>query len=476
MSYCTSCGTKNADESRYCSNCGHKLRGETGQLAATVRIDPTAAPNNGEDSRNLHSTQPVQYQSSSTRNSHAPKKKATLVAIAAVVCALLLGAGIFAYSKIKGSEDEQAKSDEPVVKTETSKAADIDKTVKLGIIAPLTGDVRIFGESTVNGARLAVEQAGYRAGNNKIEIVTADDRNDATESVNAVTRLIDQDKVNVILGSVTSKCTIPVSNIANQNRVVLITATSTNEKVTVEDGRRKDYIFRACFIDPYQGKVGARFALDSLNKKTAAILYDQGNDYTIGLANNFKETFEAGGGIITDYDAYSGSDVDFTAVLSDIARKNPDILYMPDYYQKVSLIGKQAREMGIRAVFMGGDGWDSRDLDYQVMEGSYFTNHYSADDPSPQVRKFVEDYKSKYGTVPDALAALAYDAANLLLNAIKVADSTDPEDIRRAMQNTTDFQTVGGKVSFDSNGNPVKPAAILRIKGGRQVFVTNVSP
>ncbi|HBV97614.1 MAG TPA: branched-chain amino acid ABC transporter substrate-binding protein [Desulfotomaculum sp.] len=351
-----------------------------------------------------------------------------------------------------------------------------DKTIKMGVIAPLTGDVKTFGESTVNAVKLALEQANYKAGDFTIELVQADDRNDATEAMNVATKLISQDRVNVLVGSVTSKTTIPVSKMANESKVVMLTGTATNEKVTVEDGKRKDYVFRACFIDPFQGKVGAKFALDNLKKKTAAVLYDQGNDYTIGLANNFKASFEAGGGQVTDFLAYSKDDVDFSAVLTNIAKKNPDVLYLPDYYQKVSLIGKQAREKGIKAVFIGGDGWDSPELDYKTMEGSYFTNHYSADDPSPQVKKFVDDYKAKYGKVPDALAALAYDATLLELNAIKTANSKDADAIKTAMQNTKDFQTVSGKITFDKDGNPIKAATLLQIKDGKQTFVATVTP
>lgn len=351
-----------------------------------------------------------------------------------------------------------------------------DKVIKIGILAPLTGDVKTFGESTINGAKMAIEKAGGKAGDYKIEIVTADDRNDATEAVNVATKLISQDKVVGIVGSVTSKTTIPVSKLANDSKVILISGTATNEKVTVDDGKRKDYIFRACFIDPFQGKVAAKFALDNLKKKTAAVLYDQGNDYTIGLASNFKQSFTAGGGSVTDFLAYSQTDVDFSAVLTNIAKKNPDIVYLPDYYQKVSLIGKQAREKGIKAVFLGGDGWDSKDLDYKTMEGSYFTNHYSPDDTSPQVQEFVSAYKAKYGSTPDALAALAYDAASLLVNAIKTANSKDPAAIQKAMAGTKDFQTVSGKITFDKDGNPIKSATILQIKDGKQAFVANVTP
>jgi len=263
-----------------------------------------------------------------------------------------------------------------------------DKTIKIGVMAPMTGDVKTFGESTVNGVKLAIEQAGGMAGDYKIEYVVADDRNDATEAVNAATKLISQDMVDAIVGSVTSKASIPVSKMANDSKIVMISPTGTNEKITVEDGKRKDFIFRACYIDPVQGNVAAKFALEKLNKKTAAILYDQSNDYTIGLGNSFKETFEKGGGKVTDLLAYSSTDADFNAIITNIAQKNPDIIYLPDYYQKVGLIGKQAREKGIKSVFLGGDGWDSPELDYTTMEGSYFTNHYSAEDPDPRKQDF----------------------------------------------------------------------------------------
>ncbi|MGB9846195.1 MAG: ABC transporter substrate-binding protein, partial [Desulfotomaculales bacterium] len=275
---------------------------------------------------------------------------------------------------------------------------------------------------------------------------------------------------------VTSKCTIPISKVANDNKVVLVTPTATNPKVTVDEGKRKEYIFRACFIDPFQGTVAAKFALEKLKLKTAAVLYDQGNDYTIGLANYFKDAFEKGGGKVLAFEAYSQGDTDFSAVLTKIAGLNPDILYLPDYYQKVSLIGKQARGKGIKAVFMGGDGWDSKDLDFAAMDGGYFTNHYSADDPRPEVKTWVQQYKDKYHETPDALATLAYDATKLLLNAIKTANSDDPAKIKDAMQATKDFSTVSGKVTFDKDGNPVKAAAILQIKDGKQVYVDTVAP
>lgn len=350
-----------------------------------------------------------------------------------------------------------------------------EKVIKIGMIAPLTGDVKTFGESTKNGFLLALEEAGNKVAGFKIEPVIGDDRNDPTEAVNVATKLCTQDKVKAIVGSVASKCSIPVSEVCEANKVVQISPTSTNPRVTVDLGRRKTYIFRACFIDPFQGTVGAKFALDNLKAKTAAVLFDQGNDYVIGLAQYFRDAFKAGGGEIVAWEAYTKDDVDFSAVLTKIAKLKPDILYLPDYYNKVSLIGKQAREKGIKATFLGGDGWDSSELDFATMEGGYFTNHYSPDDPRPEVKAWVEKYQKKYGSTPDALATLAYDATKLLLKAIENAGSDDSTAIRDALQKLQ-MDTVSGRVSFDENGNPIKPAAILQISEGKQKYVATVSP
>jgi branched-chain amino acid transport system substrate-binding protein len=350
-----------------------------------------------------------------------------------------------------------------------------EKVIKIGMITPLTGDVKTFGESTKNGFLLALEEAGNKVAGFKIEPVIGDDRNDPTEAVNVATKLCTQDKVKAIVGSVSSKCSIPVSEVCEANKVVQITPTSTNPRVTVDLGRRKAYVFRACFIDPFQGTVAAKFALNNLKAKTAAVLFDQGNDYVIGLAQYFRDAFKAGGGEIVAWEAYSKDDVDFSAVLTKIAKLKPDILYLPDYYNKVSLIGKQAREKGIKATFLGGDGWDSSELDFKTMEGGYFTNHYSPDDPRPEVKAWVEKYQKKYGSTPDALATLAYDATKLLLKAIENAGSDDSTAIRDALQKVQ-MDTVSGRVSFDENGNPIKPAVILQISGGKQKYVATVSP
>ncbi|MEW6660858.1 MAG: ABC transporter substrate-binding protein [Bacillota bacterium] len=368
------------------------------------------------------------------------------------------------------------KKEEPKAQTPAPAPAPAEKVIKIGFVGPLTGDVKTFGESTRNGFLLAIEQAGGKVGEYKIVHSIADDRNDVAEAVNVATKLVSQDKVQAIVGSVTSKATIPISEIAQANKVVQISSTATNPKVTFDAGKRKDFIFRACFIDPFQGYVGAKFAIEELKAKTAAVLYDQGNDYTKGLAEVFKTNFEKMGGKVVAYEAYQQQDVDFSAVLTNIAKMNIDVLYLPDYYQKVSLIGKQAREKGIKAPFLGGDGWDSSELDFKTMEGGYFTNHYSPDDPRPEVKAWVETYKAKYGSVPDALATLCYDATKLLLNAIEKAGTNDPTKIKEAMQATKDFKAVSGSLSFDEFGNPIKAAAILQIKDGKQVFITTVNP
>lgn len=347
--------------------------------------------------------------------------------------------------------------------------------VKIGLIAPLTGDVKTFGESTKNGFDMGVAEANA-AGKLKITTVVGDDKNDATEGVNVATKEIAQDKVNAIVGSVSSKVSIPISEVAQANKAVQITSTSTNEKVTVDGGKRKDYVFRACFIDPFQGLVMAKFVTNNLKLKTAAIMYDNANDYSKGLATVFKDNFEKMGGKVVNFEAYTTNDTDFSAVVTKIASNNPDFLYLPDYYNKINLIASQAREKGVKAVLGGGDGWDSSDLDMKITEGSYFSNHYSPDATTPEVQNWVAKYKAKYGSVPDALATLGYDATNMLTNAIVTAGSSDSTKIRDALAATKDFKGVSGNITMDKDGNPVKSAVIIQIKGGKETYAATVAP
>jgi branched-chain amino acid transport system substrate-binding protein len=354
--------------------------------------------------------------------------------------------------------------------------------IRLGLIAPLTGDVKTFGESTRNGFQLAVDEVNAAGGINGklIDPKIADDKNDPTECANAGSKLINQDGVKLIVGSVASKCSNPLSDLCQSSHVVMITNASTNPLVTVTDkGVRKDYVFRACYIDPFQGAVGARFALDNLKARTAAVLYDVGNDYSKGLAEYFKNTFTQGGGTIVLYKSYAKDDVDFSSLLTDVKQVNPEVLFLPDYYQKVGLIAKKARELSIPAKLLGGDGWDSPEMAKiagKDIDGGYFTNHYSPDDQRPEVQDFVKKYKAKYGASPDALATLAYDATKIMLEAIRRAGTDKPDAVRDAMAKIADYPTVSGKISFDQNGNPLKSAVVLQYQDGQQKYVATVNP
>jgi branched-chain amino acid transport system substrate-binding protein len=351
-------------------------------------------------------------------------------------------------------------------------------TIKVAILVPLSGDVVTFGESTRDGALLAIEEWNAKGGaaGMQIEYVIEDSQCSADPARNAANKVASEG-IKYIIGEVCSSASIPISEVAQQKGIVQISPTSTNPKVTVnEDGTTKDYIFRACFIDPFQGKVGAKFALDNLGAKTAFILFNQGNDYVRGLAENFEASFTEGGGTIVGKETYIQEDTDFSAILAKVAEANPDIVYLPDYYSKVNLVTKQAKEKGVTAPFVGGDGWDSSDLDYAAAEGGYFTNHYSPEDTRPIVVDWLKKYGEKYeGATPDALATLAYDATNLLLAAIDKAGKDDPAAVKDAMKGLT-WDGVSGTITFDAQNNPIKSAVILQVKDGRQVFVDSVAP
>jgi len=356
-----------------------------------------------------------------------------------------------------------------------------ETVVKMGLVAPLTGDVKTFGESVKNGFTMAVEEANAEGGLNgkQIRVYIADDKNDPTEASNAGSKLINQDGVKVIIGSVSSKCSIPLSEICQSFGVVMITPTSTNPKVTVrDDGSRKDFIFRACFIDPFQGAVAAKFALEDLKAKTSAILYDVGNDYDKGLAEFYRDNFTKGGGQIVGYESYTKDDADFSAILTKVKRESPGVLYIPDYYNKVALIAKQARQLGIASILMGGDGWDSPDMIKiagDAIVGGYFTNHYSPADPRPEVQEWVRKYETRYGVKPDALGTLAYDATNLMIQAVRQAKSDDPVAVRDAL-NTISLNTVSGRITFDKDGNPIKSAVVLKYTATGQEYVATINP
>ncbi len=353
--------------------------------------------------------------------------------------------------------------------------------IRIGLITPLTGDVKTFGESVKNAFEMAVDEANRAGGvaGMKIAFVVVDDRNDPTEASNAANLLINRHKVHAMVGSVTSKATIPVSDLAQGSKIPAITPSATNPKVTVADGKRKDFMFRACFIDPFQGRVMSRFARETLRKEKAAVLFDASNDYSKGIAEFFGNDFKDLGGKVVAYESYGKDDVDFSPLLTKIKASGADVLFLPDYYNKVGLIAKQAREKGIKATLIGPDGWDSPDLVKiagDAVEGGYFSNHYSPEDTRPEVAGWVKKYREKFGQTPDALGTLAYDATNLLLDAIRKAGGNDPLKIREALAAIKGFKGVTGEFTIDGNGDAVKSAVILRIVDGRQKFVKVVDP
>ncbi|MEO0069735.1 MAG: ABC transporter substrate-binding protein [candidate division WOR-3 bacterium] len=354
--------------------------------------------------------------------------------------------------------------------------------IKIGVIAPLTGDVKTFGESTVNGIMLAVEEVNRAGGVNgkQIKLFISDDKNDPTEAANAGGKLIELDGVVAIIGSVSTKCSLPLADKCQVARIPMITPSSTNPKVTVtDDGKHKEYIFRACFTDAFQGLVAARFAAETLKAKTAAVMFDVGNDYSRGLADFFKRFFEQAGGKVVAFESYQKDDVDFSALLTKVKREQPEVLFLPDYYNKVGLIVKQAYQLGLTCKFLGGDGWDSPamlEIAGKEIAGSYFVNHYSADDPRPEVQNWVKKYQAKYGDKPDALATLGYDAALLLIAALKNAPQGKPDEIRSALSEIKDYPCVSGNISFDELGNPIKRASIIRYTETGQEFVTTFNP
>jgi len=355
------------------------------------------------------------------------------------------------------------------------------KDIKIGLITPLSGDVKTFGESVKNSFLIAVEEANAAGGvaGMRIAYVIQDDKNDATEAANVANLLVNQYRVKAIVGSVTSKTAIPVSDIIQAAKIPTITPTATNPKVTVADGKRKDYMFRSCFIDPFQGMVMAKFSRETLKRKKAAVLYDASNDYSKGTAEVFRDGFRKLGGSVVAFEAYGKDDVDFSALITKVKASGADVLFLPDYYNKVGLIAKQAREWGLTVQLVGPDGWDSPDLVRvagSAIDGGYFSNHYSPDDDRPEVVAWVKKYRERYGQVPDALGTLAYDGTKLLLEAIRRAGGDDPAKIRDALASIKDFHGVTGTFSLDRNGDAVKSAAIVRIEGGKQKFVTTVNP
>ena len=334
-------------------------------------------------------------------------------------------------------------------------------TIKVGGVAPLSGGVAVYGVECKNGIDLAIEEINAAGGINgkTLEFICEDDEGDPAKSVNAYKKLVTNDGVEYVIGSLTSGCTIALTNLAQNQKILQIAPAATATAVT-DAG---NYIFRACFIDPFQGRVGGKFAFENLSAKKAAILYDIGNDYSVGLTENFESEFTKLGGSIVSKESYATGDKDFNAQLTKIKAAKPDVVYLPDYYGTVALIAKQLRAQGIDTPIVGADGWDglTENAGDEVLNG-YYSNHYAEDSDSPAVQKFVGSFKTKYNKSPNSFAALGYDSVYMLKDAILKAGTTDGEKVRAAFE-TTDGDYVTGHITFDEKRNPVKSAVMIQL-------------
>ena len=351
--------------------------------------------------------------------------------------------------------------------------------VVIGHYASLTGDTATFGTSSDEGARLALDEINKAGGvlGKQVRLITEDDRSVSGEARAAATKLINKDKVVVLLGEIASSRSIAAAPIAQKAGVPMLSPGSTNAKVTQEG----DYIFRACFIDPFQGEAMARFAMETLKHKKFALLWATDSDYSAGLRESITAAVKAGGGEIVAEESYQEKvDKDFRGQLTKIKSANPEAMFVPGYYTQAGLIAQQARQLGLNVPMVGGDGWDSPVLVESggaAIEGNYFTNHYAPDEDRPEVKAFVDAYKAKYnGKVPDAMAVLGYDAMKLAVDAIKRANGTDRKAVRDALAATKGFPGVAGAITIDADRNASKPIVVVQVKDKEFRYVASVQP
>jgi branched-chain amino acid transport system substrate-binding protein len=349
--------------------------------------------------------------------------------------------------------------------------------IKIGEFGSMTGGEATFGQSTDRGIRLAIDEKNAAGGikGRKITLLSEDNQGKPEEAAAVVKKLITQSQVIAILGEVASTRSLAAAPIAQQFKVPMVSPSSTNPKVT----QVGDYIFRVCFIDPFQGPVMARFAFENLKLKKVAILKDLKSDYSLGLAEFFAKKFKELGGEIVSEQTFQTGDSDFKGQLTRIRTANPEAIFIPAYYTEVGLIARQARQLGIKAVLLGGDGWDSPklfEIGQDAVQGSYFSNHYASESPVRATQEFIKKYKEKYNETPDGLAAAGYDAAQILLDAMERAKEITPQAIRDALAQTKDFPGATGKISINSERNADKEAFIVKVEGKTLKFVTLLKP
>ncbi|MDO5718641.1 MAG: ABC transporter substrate-binding protein [Tissierellia bacterium] len=363
---------------------------------------------------------------------------------------------------------EEAKNETTESSAESTGSGD---KIKVGGLGPLTGDVAIYGVTATNGVKLAFEEINANGGilGKEVEFVLYDEKGDPTEAVTAYNRLVDEG-IDALIGSITSKPTLAVAEVAKNDGIPMITPTGTQKNIT----EGKDNVFRTCFIDPFQGVILAKFAKNDLNAKTVAVISNTSDDYSIGVKDAFIKEAEAQGLEVVADEGYGASDSDFKSQLTKMVGLKPDVLVIPDYYKVVALITSQAREVGLESTFIGPDGWDGvlSTLDasnIDVVDDSYFTNHFSVKDEADNVKKFVESYKEEFGEEPSAFAALGYDTAYILKEAMEKAGSTDKAAVVDAIKNI-EFNGVTGKLRFDEENNPIKAVTIMKTLDGEYLF------
>jgi branched-chain amino acid transport system substrate-binding protein len=363
-----------------------------------------------------------------------------------------------------------------------------DSTIKVGLIAELTGDIPAVGASSRNAAEMAVKEINDAGGIDiggkkfKVELFIEDSASKPDQAASAAQKLITQKNVIAIIGPNSSSNAIPASEIAESSKVVLVTPWSTNPKTTLDakTGAPKKYVFRAAFIDPFQGRVLAKFAMANLKAKKAAVLYDVASDYNKGIAEFFKQTFEEQGGKIVAFESYTTNDKDFSAQLTKMKKAAPDVIFLPNYYNEVPLQVQQAHRLGIKVPILGSDSWGSQELAKlcgKDCDGYYFSTHYSAESAAPAAKKFIEGYKKIYGNNPDDVAALTYDSLGLLKQALAGAGKLDRQSVRDALAKIPNYDGVTGKMQFrEGSGDPIKSAVILQIKEGKFVWFADAQP
>jgi len=349
-------------------------------------------------------------------------------------------------------------------------------TIKIGINTELSGAVASYGTNAANGALLAIEEINAAGGvlGKQLEPLSRDCKSIPDEAMSVSAALVGE-KIVAQIGPLTSGNVAGSTSVMMENQIPLLAPAATAVNVTVDEKANKvrDFIFRVCYLDSDQGRRMANFALEELNVKNAAIYGSTSDDYATGLAKYFKEEFTAKGGTIVAEEGFVNGDKDFRATLTKIKSANPEFIYVPGYYTEVAVLIKQAREMGITCPIGGGDGWDSPDMvsvaGAEALNNTYFTNHYSVEDPDPAIQSFVEAYKAKYNKLPDSFAALGYDAAKLLADAIERAGEAYPIKIKEALEATKDFPGITGTMSIDENHNPVKNIVVIEYKDGNLI-------